>query len=266
MKLGIVFGSVLLVCIGAVASARTFPPKKGKQSVPASIKACPVDMKEVQGNYCPNVEETCLRWVNPDGKTIDSPKNRCGEFLRPTRCLSNSKKPVDYCVDTYELPNIKGEKPASWLSWTDSKKICEGQGKRLCTQDEWTFACEGENMQPYPYGDGYHRDTTACNFDNPLGTIDVFQAKTHQSPMSITLDSKLKTSGSMPRCVSPFGIYDQIGNIDEFVVNRSGKPYKSGMMGGHIFGVRNRCRAMTDAHNEFFSWYESGSRCCSDLK
>ena len=31
-------------------------------------------------------------------------------------------------------------------------KICQAQGKRLCTEREWNFACEGEEMRPYPYG------------------------------------------------------------------------------------------------------------------
>ena len=122
-------------------------------------------------------------------------------------------------------------------------------------------------MKPYPYGDGYHRDRTACNFDNPVPKgVDVFKSRSPGDEMSKRLDDLLVPAGSMPNCVSPFGVYDQIGNIDESIVNETGKPYQSGLMSGHVFGVRNACRPMTEAHNEDFGWYETGGRCCADLR
>ena len=46
-------------------------------------------------------------------------------------------------------------------------------------------------------------------------------------------------------CVSPYGVYDMTGNVDEWVVNESGRPYKSGLKGGYWGPVRDRCRPMT---------------------
>ena len=145
------------------------------------------------------------------------------------------------------------------MTWHDVKAGCEAQDKRLCAKSEWTFACEGPDIRPYPYGDGYHRDPTACNFDNEQ----VVNVMTDTREKRI-LDGMLQPSGKNPRCVSPFGVHDMVGNIDEFVVNESGRPYKSGLVGGHVFGVRNACRPMTPGHNEFFAWYETGGRCCRD--
>ena len=54
------------------------------------------------------------------------------------------------------------------------------------------------------------------------------------------------------------------GNVDEWVVNESGKPYKSGLKGGYWGPVRDRCRPMTTAHAEGFEFYQIGFRCCSD--
>src|SRR5690348_11222054 len=31
-----------------------------------SGEACPPDMVEVEGDYCPLVEQTCLRWLDPE--------------------------------------------------------------------------------------------------------------------------------------------------------------------------------------------------------
>lgn len=216
----------------------------------------------VEGDYCPEVEQVCLRWVDAKGHPTKPPVSgktgRCKEFRRPTRCLSTQNERKRFCIDTYEYPNVKGSPPLSWMSWQSAKTTCESQDKRLCKRSEWTFACEGPAMHPYPYGDGYVRDRTACNFDNDSSFVNVNEDTREKR----TLDVFLMPSGQNSRCVSPFGVYDQVGNIDESVVNETHVPYESGLMGGHVFGVRNACRPMTEVHNETFVWYETGFRCC----
>lgn len=270
--------------------------------VPTAPSACPADMVEVEGDYCTNAKETCLRWVNNHGETVPPPDSthptgRCGEWQYPTTCIGH-REHKQFCIDRYEYPNIAGQRPKSWMTWYDVKAACEAENKRLCTKPEWEFACEGPDMQPYPYvgqgaHPGYDRDPTACNIDNdfpedPLKPIDpvtgkhyqisVFDAKHPTDRVSIILYDLLKPAGTMPACVSPFGVYDMVGNIDEFVEgpvkhhwvppNQNGGnvdhgPFISGLMSGHVFGMRNQCRAITDGHNEMFSWYETGGRCCS---
>ncbi len=66
--------------------------------------------------------------------------------------------------------------------------------------------------------------------------------------------------------MSPYGVHDMTGNVDEWVVNESGHPYKSGLKGGYWGPVRDRCRPMTTAHNEDFAYYQIGFRCCSDVQ
>ena len=197
----------------------------------------------------------------------------CTEFKSPSRCLSSLLVHKHFCIDTYEYPNVKGQVPQSWMNWDGIKAACEAENKRLCTKSEWTFACEGPTIQPYPYGDGYHRDDNACNIDNPMPDgITVHDARSPQSPVARVLQGLLVPSGAKAACVSPFGVHDQVGNIDEFIYNPAGgehpghAPYVSGLVGGHVFGVRNNCRAITDAHNEQFRWYETGGRCCLDAK
>jgi len=240
------------------------------QAGDAAHSRCPENTVLVNGEYCPNIEQVCLKWVDAKGGSVPPPPagttGRCGEFRSPSRCLSPTVHKT-FCIDKFEYPNVEGQRPQSWMTWRDVKSACESKGKRLCTRSEWTFACEGQEMKPYPYGDGYHRDRTACNIDNPVPEgVDVFKSRAPHDEMSTRLDALLVPAGSMKACVSPFGVYDMVGNIDEQIVNETGKPYKSGLMSGHVFGVRNACRPMTEAHNEDFGWYETGGRCCSDVR
>ena len=73
-------------------------------------------------------------------------------------------------------------------------------------------------------------------------------------------------SGTRDACVSPYGVFDMTGNVDEWVVNESGHPYKSGSKGGYWGPVRDRCRPMTTAHGEEFAFYQLGFRCCADTR
>lgn len=269
----------LAAAVGTPAFAKTMAPM-----VPDRWTACPAGMIEVEGEYCPNLEEVCLEWVDATGKATKAaiPKpgggGRCGTFKKPSVCRGKTIH-KSFCIDRFEYPNVEGQVPQSWMTWETVKLSCEADGKRLCTKSEWTFSCEGPEGHPYPYGDGYHRDRTSCNTDNPMpedpnseinpktgkrAQLDVFKATSHEKPTAKVLDDMLVPSGSKPLCVSPYGVHDQVGNIDEQVVNETGRPYASGLVGGHVFGVRNACRPMTEAHNEEFAWYETGGRCCSD--
>lgn len=224
---------------------------------------CPADMVEIDGDYCPSVDQICLQWVDSNGNSTEPPVNtsgRCGVWKNPVKCLSK-KVSKHFCIDKYEYPNKEGQIPQDWMTWYDVKKSCELEGKKMCTRSEWTFAAEGPNMHPYPYGDGFHRDKSICNFDNHPG-IDVFKATNRNTSEAIQLHNMLVPSGSQTQCVSEWGVHDMPGNVDEFVINESGRPYVSGLMGGHVFGVRNASRPMTDAHGPDFSWYETGGRCC----
>ncbi len=253
---------------------------------PALGGLCPADMMTIDGDYCTDVQETCLVWVDAHGKTSkaaipdDHDSGRCGVFKQPTVCRG-AKVHKHFCIDKYEYPNVAGERPQTWMTWYDVKNACESKGKRLCEKSEWTFACEGPDMQPLPYGDGYHRDSTACNIDNPVPSSikHLLKVSRRDSPEGKILDSLLIPAGSNPRCVSPFGVFDMVGNVDEFINNPAGHhwksknenhgkvdrgPFISGLVSGHVFGVRNACRPMTPGHNESFSWYETGGRCCDD--
>jgi len=233
-------------------------------------------MVEIDGYYCPNEEVVCLYNTDNDGNRLPGPGDTgkaCGEYKYPTRCLSD-KVHMHFCIDRYEWPNKVGQIPQDWMNYYDAERAVTSVGKRICTHKEWTLAAEGPDMHPLPYGDGYHRDKSKCNFDNKNPGIDVFQSKRPDDETSKKLRALLVPSGSKD-CISDFGVHDMSGNIDEWVVNESSQDMcivkttgncRTGLMGGHIWHVRNASRPMTTAHGAGFSWYETGARACKDIQ
>src|SRR5205085_153426 len=138
------------------------------------------NMVLVDGDYCPEVLQRCLahsseydqdkaleRHKRETGEEIgkSNVSERCLRYEAPSVCLSKKRRHMRFCVDRYEWPNEKGTLPALLVSWVDARKQCEALDKRLCTEDEFNFACEGEDMLPYTYG--YERDPKKCNIDRP---------------------------------------------------------------------------------------------------
>lgn len=224
--------------------------------VTESTGACPSSMVEVVGDYCPNLEQKCLRWLDPDAKL------RCAEFAPEPKCTGKTVQ-KHFCMDKYEYPNKAGAIPVVMKTWYEARDACKSEGKRLCGSSEWTLACEGQEHLPYPYG--FARSAEACNIDKPhldVNETALGNPRTRDAEAA-RLDQRVP-SGSMESCVSPYGVHDMAGNVDEWVLNESGQPYQSGSKGGYWGPVRTRCRPMTVAHYEMFSFYQLGFRCCAN--
>lgn len=249
--------------------------EEGSKSEPtASDPRCPSNMVYIEGDWCADLYEPCLAWG--DTKEVDDwnkanpnaskPReyNICLEFKSPTVCKSSKLKHVAFCMDKYEYPNIEGAIPDVMVTYLDMERLCNERGERICKDYEFNKACEGPDNKPYPYG--YKRDVTACNINKPYIDWDMEKISHHDWDEVKRLDQRVP-SGYFNKCVSDYGVHDIVGNVDEFYNNSYGIPTKVAMMGGHwIHGARNRCRAATLAHNEWFFIYEAGGRCCKDPK
>jgi sulfatase modifying factor 1 len=209
----------------------------------------------VEGGYCPNVAHRCQDWLNEQA-------DRCRRYDHGSRCYGVDR-PMRFCIDRFEYPNRAGVYSVVMVSWEQADIACRAEGKRLCTDSEWTLACEGEQRLPYPYG--WERDARACNIDRPyqLPRFEAFAISREIASEVSRLDQRVQ-SGSMDRCVSPFGVFDMTGNVDEWVVNEHGEPDISGLKGGYFGPIRARCRPMTTSHNRWFRFYQVGFRCCAD--
>jgi hypothetical protein len=239
----------------AVVEAPPEPPK---------ALACPADMLLIDGDYCTEVETKCLRstYAPQNKKTI------CHEFQAPAVC-TGKKEHRRYCVDTYEYPNKKGERPEVMNDFPHAQKLCAAQGKRVCTESEWTMACEGPEYKPYPYG--YVRDPNKCRGDRPYRDPSV--KKTVSKNKKVAHDEVERlwdgvVSGSQPDCVSDYGVHDMPGNADELASSETPPPrskFDNVTTGGPwLDGVRNQCRPKIYTHNEGFAYYYLSFRCCAE--
>jgi hypothetical protein len=229
---------------------------------PEGPSACPSNMKLVEGEYCSKVEHQCKRsWYDESNK-----KTVCEEFEPSAKCVGTKAK-KRYCIDTYAWPNKKGERPEVMNRYHQAQVKCAAIGKRLCTESEWTFACEGPEMKPFPYG--YVRDTSKCHGDVMWDSPDMVKVAQRDAEELARLWKGVR-SGSQPECISDFGVADLPGNNDEIVASETfeagwrGK-YDSVHTGGPWYkGVRNQCRPKIYTHDEGFYYYFLGFRCCAE--
>ena len=234
--------------------------------------ACPPGMVEVSGAMKLDgprgsvewlQDGTCTRWINRDFPA------RCAEFDRSAWLAASRDlrtRPLHFCIDRYEHPDRKGAYPIIAVTWYEAKARCESQGRRLCTEDEWTFACEGEEAMPYPTG--YTRDEQACVIDRPWKPFDQRRIGVRDSTLALAeIDYAWQgePSGARPACRSPFGVYDMTGNVDEWTSSVERTGYRSVFKGGYWGPIRARCRASTRAHDEDFYYYQQGFRCCGEV-
>jgi hypothetical protein len=237
-------------------SVRPAPPPEGRpgEGSPASADAaCPAGMVLVEGEFCPEVEQTCLEWMDPPQSRYAH--FRCKRYAKPAVCKT-AKVHKRYCIDATERVEPGTNLPRHFMSWTSSKALCESEGGRLCRESEWIFACEGEEMRPYPYG--WERDTTACNTDITEGIGKVGRLNDLRSEV-----------GSHAKCASPFGVQDMAGNVEEWTqADGPGAGSKMGwkevLKGSWWIPSRHACRQFQVGHNDVYNGGETGARCCKD--
>jgi sulfatase-modifying factor enzyme 1 len=232
---------------------------------------CPPEMVEIRGRMkvesgSATIEDlqnkTCTAWINR------SYPERCGQFDADRwRWLSRNlpARPMHFCIDRFEYPNQKGTYPVIMVTWSEAAALCEERGARLCTEDEWTFACEGE--EALPFATGYVRDTGACVLDRPWRFVhqEALGARTGAEALhEVDALWQGEASGAYSQCRSPFGVYDTIGNVDEWTRSTQSAGLRSILKGGYWGPVRTQCRASTRVHDEDFYFYQIGFRCCTD--
>jgi hypothetical protein len=215
---------------------------------------CANGMVKVEGQYCTEVKHDCIKWLDDE----KLPYARCGEYAPQATCVGE-RVAMSFCIDQHEYTKPGDQLPLNHQSFVTATQICKDRGLRVCTESEWNFACEGEQMLPYPYG---IKREPKCNQDRPKEDLYDKSNKQYQ-----VLADRRMPNGANSECVSPFGVYDMVGNLDEPVLREEARfayPYRNGLKGGWWMPARNRCRPATTKHDDHYEDIQVGVRCCGD--
>lgn len=234
-------------------------------------------------------KEQCLAGLA--GVTLQTPEQKatCG-FDNMVPVWKRGKKPK-YCIDIFEFPNQPCELPFVWVAPVQAKVICELQGKRLCSQEEWTLSCNAdpEGGKPSKFAYGEEMDLEACNTNKPAATFGPGCEAKSASTAWKTCSTNTEPVGSFPRCKSRFGVYDLHGNVAEIMTRMDPDGHMYDQLKGSAFFYADVARKpnerspkgretypdhcaydprwhvelMTEAwHNN----YHLGFRCCKTVK
>lgn len=174
------------------------------QTVPAETHA-PIyehpPVTESAATVAPIVEHTP---VAPPAPTVEF-------FECPDGMAEISGGIYQFCIDRYEWPNRPGVMPTVNVNRDEAAAHCASAGKRLCTIDEWTYACRNGSDAPaagahvYPYGNRF--DPERCNTNDNGG---------------------LAPTGSFALCHNMFSMFDMSGNVAEWVMNEGSMSFAYG--------------------------------------
>jgi formylglycine-generating enzyme len=162
--------------------------------------------------------------------------------------------------------SLRGVLPQAYISGRVAGEACARAKKRLCTREEWTFACRGERQTKYPYGAEYRAGV--CNVvrsSHPAQMLHDNASAGHSDPrlglVTAADGPLLRTTGATKSCVSRWGkdgIYDMVGNVDEWIDDADGR-----FVGGFFSrGTLNGCDSSVSTHPLLHWDYSIGFRCC----
>jgi hypothetical protein len=173
--------------------------------------------------------DECRRHLQ--GVTLQTPQQRAtchGKANMVPVWKGDDPTKATACVDVFEFPNHACELPFVWGTPREADAICRAEGKRLCTQQEWTLACAGDPAggpdRLYAYGDTL--DLHVCNTSkpHPFGPDGQWLCSPHDAESTYrTCATETEPSGAFPDCRSRFGVYDLSGNVAE-MMTRKGPP------------------------------------------
>lgn len=158
----------------------------------------------------------CLQGLQGVQLQTEAQRKQCGAPNMVPVYRHGDPSKAAFCIDIFEFPNRACELPIVWSSPAQASAICALEGKRLCTQPEWTTACKADPTggadSMYAYGD--ELDLHVCNTNKSRGDDKSCRARTAKTAWD-TCGTDTEPSGAFPKCRSRFGVYDLHGNVAE---------------------------------------------------
>ena len=117
-----------------------------------------------------------------------------------------------------------GDHPAVCVSWNDAKAYIAwlndrtGGGYRLPTEAEWEYAARAGSTTAYPWGASIHDGCTHMNgYDLTILAKKGNLYKSEAVPYADCSDGHVNTAPVGSYTPNAFGLYDMIGNLEEWV-------------------------------------------------
>ncbi|GEM_PF-3524454 len=157
----------------------------------------------------------------------------------------------NFCMDRFEYPNRKGERPEKYVAFKQAVELCHEAGKRLPTEAEFEAACMGGRKLQFGYGDKYKKG--ACNVGGGIRR------------------AKVAAAGDYQDCTNDYGVFDMIGNMWEWTDDGSGA--KSELKGGSytstLPSMVNCSERFNPQEQQDIGWgggYDFGFRCAKNAE
>lgn len=227
----------------------------------------------------PSEEDRILHWTDDD-PPADSAETGSPDTPDTPGCIDGRVDLGFTCIDAYEAvvsgdpghpdqgtawPDgstaatarpLRGANPTEHLTWYQAYAVCANDGGRLCTWEEWRDACDGSSGDggvTFPWGEEPH----------PVERCVVAEAD------GGTRWTGTQPAGSLPDCAGPNRVFDQMGNLWEWVdlgrVDADGRPV-AGKVGGAWYAGHGSAICDGEPITEHPPDFEGaiGFRCCRD--
>jgi sulfatase modifying factor 1 len=196
---------------------------------PWSSSLCPPDMVWVGGEYCPKVNGV------PEASSC-----------------RGAERTIGVCMDPFEYPNQLGVFPAVMIDYDTASAACAAEGKRLCSESEWTFACQRQ------------RPVADCN----IGRTDLV-VRTNELAKADRISHEIAANeGRRPNsetaCVNDFRVFDLLGNVQEWVKSEHSRAFVGALKGGRYNQGSIGCTRSIYVSDAWTRYPHTGARCCAD--
>ena len=193
----------------AAERVATWKPKGEMVMVPAGEFLMGSDKKADRLAYRSEIPQ---RRVYLDAFEISKYEVTALEYLKFVLATNRSPQ-LDWRYDGGNFQESMANHPIMHVTWHEADAYCKWAGQRLPTEAEWEKAARGTEGRLFPWGSEYAGPTRA-NFGRTG-----LSGPVRDRPERLLLYPPIISVDKYENAVSPYGLYQTIGNVAEWVAD-----------------------------------------------